>query len=547
MLHIFRKKQRPILWVILGVIIITFIWFYGRGGKVFQNARQAQPVGKLGEKIITQEDLNRAIRGTIIYLKVFLKYPPELIPNPDDLKQEGWRRIVEVAQAKKDGITVGDQEIRNIIEKLFFGKSGNFNPAYYKSIVRQIGGAMTPREFEEHIRESLLIDKLKRYLSSAAIVTDDDLAQEYQVEKTLMKLAYVPFYYSNYFKGQAVATNEIEEFFYTNQEDFRVPPQVQISYAMVKTAPDKVVIEDEEVQEYYDDNKEKFADTNEVVDTETEVQEYIPFDDVKQEIKEQLLKERALEQAYDKLEELYFAMGDSSMKSAEEKAKAFKANAEKLKIEAGETDWISLEDEIQGVSNSYAIIRAALSSEEGALHDLQQISDDTYLMFLVKGKRDTYLPELEEEGVKELVKEEIIKRRALNIARQSAEQLRQQITASKKDFISAAKALGYKPQETVPLEKSSGIQKIGCPAEIVSRLFAFPKNAAVVVPFISGYMLACPTEYYDADLSLMYGDEKELKNKIFQREAGMLINSWVMQGAKKLQVKQQPRQEQPME
>jgi hypothetical protein len=121
-------------------------------------------------------------------------------------------------------------------------------------------------------------------------------------------------------------------------------------------------------------------------------------------------------------------------------------------------------------------------------------------------------------------------------ARQAPEQLRQRLLKSKKEFVAAAESLGYKPEVTNPLDRNSGIQKVGCPAEIVSRLFAFPKNSSVVIPFISGYMLACPIDYYDADVSLMYSEEAELKKKLFQQEAGLLIQSWLMQGAKTLKV-----------
>jgi len=508
MLHIFRKRQRPILWVILVVIIVTFVWFYGRGGKVFSQSRQAEPVGKIGNKIITQEDLNQAIRGVIIYLKVFLRYPAELMPNAETLKQEGWRRIVEINQAEKDGITVGKQEIRQAIEKLIFGKVGSFNPTAYNNFVHKIGGTMTPREFENHIREELMIEKVKRYLSSAAIITDDDLQQTYDIENTLIKIAYVPFYYKDFSKGQIVSTNEIEEFFYTNQENFRVP---QI--------------------------------TNDVVSSE-KVSEYKPFEAVKAEIKKELTKQRALETAYDKLEQLYFAMGDAFSRDSAKKIKAFHDNAKKLKIQAADTGWVTLEDQIPGISNSYEIIRAALSADEGTVSDLVQLPDNSYLMYVLKDKRDTYLPELEEKGVKLLVEEEIIRRRALMAARQAAEQLRQRLLKSKKDFVAAAESLGYKPEVTNPLDRNSGIQKVGCPAEIVSRLFAFPKNSSVVIPFISGYMLACPIDYYDADISLMYSEEDELKKKLFQQEAGLLIQSWLMQGAKTLRVTETAQQEQ---
>ena len=102
MLHIFRKRQRPILWVILVVIIITFVWFYGRGGDVFSDSRQAEQVGKIGTEVISQDDLSWAVRGVVVYLRVFLRYPAELMPNGETLKQEAWRRMVEINQAKKD-------------------------------------------------------------------------------------------------------------------------------------------------------------------------------------------------------------------------------------------------------------------------------------------------------------------------------------------------------------------------------------------------------------------------------------------------------------
>jgi len=540
MLHIFRKRQRPILWIILVVVIITFIWFYGRGGKVFSDSRQAEQVGRIGEKVVTQEDLNWAIRGVMIYLRAFAGYPPELMPNPEVLEQQAWRRIVEINQAKKDGITVSKDEIRRTIERIIFGKPGTFDPAVYENFVRKIAGTMPLREFEDHIGEEIIIDKVKRYLSSSAIITADGMKQAYDVDNTLVKIAYVPFYYSNFFKGQIVLTNEIEEFFYTNQEDFRVPQQVDVAFAVVNADTAKVVIEEAEVKEYYDDNKDKFAITNDVDSATGEVSEFKPYEVVKLEIKEELLNQRALEIAYDYLEQLYFAMGDASTKNPDKRLKAFHENAKKLNISTLETGWLALEDQIPGISNSYDIVRAALSMKAGEVSDVIQVPGDGFLTYVVKDKRDTYLPELEEEGVKELVKTEIIRRRSLDAARQVAEQLRQRLSTTKKGFVEAAKSFGYKPEVTVPLDRNSGIREVGCPAEIVSKLFAFPVNASVVVPFISGYLLACPVEYYEADDALMYTEEDKLKKQLFQQEAGMLIQSWLMQGAKNLKVIEAP-------
>jgi len=542
MLHIFRKRQRPILWVILVVIIITFVWFYGRGGDVFSDSRQAQQVGKIGTKVISQDDLSWAVRGVVVYLRVFLRYPAELMPNAETLKQEAWRRIVEIHQAKKDGVTVGKVEVRHAIEKLLFGKVGAFNPAVYNNLVHKIGGAMAPREFEDHIRDTLMIEKVKRYLSSSVIITDDGLKQAYDIDNTLIKIAYVPFDYNNFSKGQTVVSNEAEEFFYTNQESFRVPPQVDIAFAVVKADSGDIILEEAELQEYYDENKDQFAITNDVASTE-KISEYKLFKTVKNEIKNVLVKQRALETAYDKLEQLYFAMGDSSSKDYVKKVKTFRDNAKKLKIKTVDTGWIDLEDQIPGISNSYEVVRTALSAKEGDVSDLIQLTDDSYLIYILKDKRETYLPELDEKGVKPLVEEEIIKRRAFMAARQAAEQLRMRITTSKKDFVAAAKSFGYKPEITIPLDRNSGIEKIGCPAEIVSKLFAFPKNSSVVIPFMSGFMLACPIDYYDADTSLMYGEEDELKKRLFQQEAGTLIQSWLMQGAKNLKVVENPQQD----
>ncbi len=535
MLHLFRKNQRPLLWIILSLVILTFV-FLGNSGRKIISKKNMGKIGMIGKKIITEDDLDHATRSS--YLSYRLQEVPAERIKLEVLEQEARQTLVILEKARLEGITVSDKELQSVIES-FFGGKGNFNKDAYPSIIANFTRTRTTeREFEEQLRDVLLIKKVNRMLMMTAIVTDDDIRTAYDAKNTLIKLAYIPFNYSNYISNEVIPTNEVEQFFYANEEEFRVPAKVEIAYAIVKDNPSAVTFDKGELKEYYEENIELFeitnslaqadSSTNDVELADEEIQ-YKTFADVKNGIVEKLSKQRANEIAYDKLEQLYFGTSGIVSHDVEKHTKAFKDGAAKLNIPVVETGLITLEDSIDSITNSYEIVRQAFGMKAGKYSDLIRIPEKGYVMFLLKDKTDSYIPELSEAEAK--VKKEIRKRMALSAARTTAQQAKNKIDTKiniSNSFVKAAETAGFKPQVTLPLDRNSSIESVGCPAEVVSRMFAFPVNFSVIIPYVDGVLLASPVDIYPADPELMYSETEKLFSLETRKQRNAIFYAWLV-------------------
>ena len=548
MLALFRKSQKIVLWIILIVVVLTFVFWGAKSGNLAPIATRANVVGQIGDEKISGEQLAQAIRGAEIELQLN-NVPRELLNQTKELEMEGWRRLIQTRAAKKNGVVVSDDELERFVQNVFFRGSA-FDEMAYRQLIMRMAGRMSAREFDAHLRDTLAIIKLRQSLANTMLVTEDELRQSYEADRTLVKLAYVPFYYSNYMAGIQVSTNELEEFYNTNPDDFKVPPQADMLVAIARIQPRSVTVDAEEVALAYEENKDRYLITNAVDDVaatdtnatvESDEPRYRPFAEVQGEIEQQLRQQQASEIAYDLGEQLSFAMGATNIPATDGKAAYFTAKAKTLGMTTLAPGNLSLEDTIPGMTNAYALIKAALGMRAGEVSDVIEEPGVGHVIFLVRNVREQYLPELND--IKATVRAEIVRRRALDAARSSAEQLRAALNLEKISFTNAVAQRGYRASVTLPLDRGSSVRAIGLPAEMVARLFAFPKNTAVVVPFAQGYLLASPVDYLDADFDLMYTDADERKAQLARQQENTLYGLWFSQAARAVKINESLKKE----
>jgi hypothetical protein len=530
MLFLFRKSQRVLLWILLVVVIITFVGFYG---KSYLPQRKKVIFGTYKGKNIYDDDIARAVRGALVFRRL-ANIPIESSTNPEELEREGVQLLIRVDQAKSAGLAVSDEEIRALIERLFPPGILSSIVSYQQAIARLTGIPMKPREFEEHLRNILLIEKVRQYLMTTVLITEDEVKQQYDIDNSLIKIAYVPFFFKDFLAGLTVTTNEVEAFFNTSPEEFRMPNQVEIIAGLVEIDPDGVTIEEEELKEYYEENTDYFVVTNAVAETEdtssditvdedVDDTEYRPYEEVKEEIRVAITDQRAREIATDKMNMLEFALLDSPISDAEARIDVFRKKADETGIPVIESGLVALEGTIPGITNSYEVIKAALNMELGAQSTVFTIPDKGYLIFIVKEKKESYIPELE-ECFQDVVKE-VKNRRAFEAARIMAEQVNKQIKASSNDFVTAAESLGYTVRTSVPLNRQTGLTDINCPPRMVANLFAFPVEFPIVLPFMDGFLVAANLEIIPADYDLLaLSDEGNPRQMLSAQSLNVLMS-----------------------
>ncbi len=174
-----------------------------------------------------------------------------------NIKQKTINTLIERAlllqEAKKEGIKVTDQDVARKIEsnKAFF-VNGHFSKQKYLAVLRENG--INPRDYEESVRISLYIDKLKQRVLKNVKVTPEEVKKYFMQNYAKIDLNYVYIPYKDMLKKIKVTDKELKEHYNNHKEDFRVPTRLKFKYILVGLdyAKKQIKISDNESKRFYD-------------------------------------------------------------------------------------------------------------------------------------------------------------------------------------------------------------------------------------------------------------------------------------------------------
>ena len=299
----FRRNQKKLLGIL--VVFLMVIWGIGPAAEYMVPKPAVGEI--LGERITQEQFTNTATRWASIFFR----------DSKENAAQLVWRQMVLFRQAEKMGIFITKdelaQEIQNFfpVDPLAFADKDGYR--------RMLGSVfhLTEVQFEQTIKEYLLIRKLQYLLKSSIKITRDEALQRYIKENEKVKVKYAALEAKDFISHVETDEDEIKSFYTKYSERFpnaaegtwgyKEPEKVKIEYIMARndTVEQQINITDEEMHKYYEDKKElmfrkEAEDTSESKEKpegkesdETSVSEFKPFDEVKGQIKNNLLlKER---------------------------------------------------------------------------------------------------------------------------------------------------------------------------------------------------------------------------------------------------------------
>jgi peptidyl-prolyl cis-trans isomerase D len=167
-----------------------------------------------------------------------------------------------VAEARKQGITVSDVEIKERILALpGFQENGRFvGEQRYRQILQFQNPPMTTADFERSLRRALQIEKLRNALTGWMTVSDQEVADEYRRRNEKVKLDVVPLNAES-FKSQVTVTDaELAAAFDKNKERYRIGEKRKIKYALlnVDQVRETLSISDAEIEAFYKQNVSQY-------------------------------------------------------------------------------------------------------------------------------------------------------------------------------------------------------------------------------------------------------------------------------------------------
>jgi peptidyl-prolyl cis-trans isomerase D len=188
-----------------------------------------------------------------------------------------------------------------------------------------------------------------------------------------------------------------------------------------------------------------------------------PLDQVRPEIQQQLASQRAEQELNTRARQLQ----DKFKKPGD-----LDAIAKEAGVMVQESGFFQREDPVPGLGAAPQVAASAFKLKDNEVSPGS--SPRGAVFFYVSGKKDPYVPKLEE--VKDRVRQDVIRVRAAELSRQRAGEIAA-VLKSAKDFAAAAKAQGLEVKDTEMIARGSALPDIGTSVEVDKVAFTLPKGA----------------------------------------------------------------------
>jgi peptidyl-prolyl cis-trans isomerase D len=273
MLDRMRRHQGWLKWS-LALVVLTFVAFYVPDF-VAQSGTGAtgEAVATVQGRPITVSEFQRAYNAQMAQFRS--AYGGNM--NPTMLRQLGLDRQVlqqmidqqaVLAEADRLGITATDAEVRERIMGISaFQENGQFiGEERYRQLLRLQRPPISPSQFEEEIRNSVVLDKMRATLTEWITVSDADADAEYRRRNEKVTLQLASFPTVSFLDQVQVTDAEVAAWYEQQKETYRIGERRKVRYLLldVQAIRNNITVPEPDVQRAYRQNIDQYTQTEQV-------------------------------------------------------------------------------------------------------------------------------------------------------------------------------------------------------------------------------------------------------------------------------------------
>ncbi len=261
MFDLFRSRQKAVRIVLGGILVLVslsmltyLIPSYNSGA----NDPSDQVVAEVGKEVITVPEVTKVIQNTVKGRQL----PPSILPNyvPQIVDSLIMERALAY-QARQLGFEVTDTDlqdaIRRSIPSLF--PDGKFagTDAYAAMLAEQ---GLTIQEFEERLRQQLLVSRLNSLAVEGVIVSPAEIEREYKRKNDKVKIEWVKLTADKYNSESQPSADDMQAYFKANASRYQIPEKKDITVLLADPSKMEQALTptDAELQRLYNRNRDSF-------------------------------------------------------------------------------------------------------------------------------------------------------------------------------------------------------------------------------------------------------------------------------------------------
>jgi peptidyl-prolyl cis-trans isomerase D len=269
MLDRMRRHKGWLKWS-LALVVLAFVFFYvpdflrPRSG----GAGPSEEVAVVNGEGITAGEFRRAYQQQIqAYRAAYGASVDEEMLKRLGVEQQVLRQLVDesaaVAEARRLGLKVSDAEVAQRIFAIpAFQQNGVFaGEDVYSRVLASQNPPLSKAEFEESLRRSLLVDKLRAALTEWLTVSDGDVAAEFARRNEKVKAELVSISADALRDKVQVTDQDLSAWFEAHKEDYRVGEKKKIRFLVVDTEKIRatITVPPADIEQYYRQNIAQFT------------------------------------------------------------------------------------------------------------------------------------------------------------------------------------------------------------------------------------------------------------------------------------------------
>ncbi len=251
-----------IAWVIVGLIIITFaLWGID---SYLQEGSNSFAIKVNGVEIMEPE-VARVMQRQRMQMQRMMgdSYTPGMIDEKllrSNVVDNLIRRQLLLQLAAEQGFVVSDQllaaRIRGISE---LHVDGEFSLERYEMLLNQQG--MSPQGFEYDYRNDLLTSQILSGFNSTVGISDADVNLVYALQAQTREVEYLQINAQALQESLQISDEELQAYYDANKDSFMIPEQVKLEYVELHRddLASDIPVPDEDVVQYYERNTSQFG------------------------------------------------------------------------------------------------------------------------------------------------------------------------------------------------------------------------------------------------------------------------------------------------
>ena len=173
-----------------------------------------------------------------------------------------------LAEAERQGIQVSDEEVAAQIFAIpAFQENGRFvGEQRYEQILRSQRPPMTKGDFEDNLRKSMMIDKLRAALTDWMSMSDAELEREFRQRNEKVKLQVVSLTADAFRDKVNVTDADVASYYESHKAEYRIGERRKVKYLLVDLEParNRVTVTPADVQNFYNENIQQYQTPEQV-------------------------------------------------------------------------------------------------------------------------------------------------------------------------------------------------------------------------------------------------------------------------------------------